>query len=62
MNKIQGLFLVVSILSFLAVLASLFFAATDSKNTVGFSIVAAFFVLTGAFWVYQFAKGRSSLG
>ncbi|HVB23260.1 MAG TPA: hypothetical protein VNG51_15065 [Ktedonobacteraceae bacterium] len=58
MNKIQASYLLVAVLSFLAVIAMLFFAATASKNPIAFSIIAVLFALNGAFWAYQFAKGR----
>jgi hypothetical protein len=58
MNKTHASYLFVAALSFLAVIALLFFAATDSKSTLVFSIGAGFFALTGAIWVYCFAKGR----
>lgn len=61
MNKIQASYLFAAVLTFLAVIALLFFAVTDSKNTLGLSAVAVFFALTGAFWVYRFAKGRRTL-
>ncbi len=61
MNKTQASYLFVAALSFLVVIALLFFAATDSKSALIFSIVAVFFALTGAFWVYRFAKGRRVL-
>lgn len=59
MIKIQASYLLVAVISFLAVIAMLFFAATDSKNTRVFLAVAVFFAVTGAFWVYQFVKKRS---
>lgn len=61
MNKIQASYLFVVVLSFLVFIATLFFAATDSKNTLAFLVVAVFFALIGAFWVYRFAKGRRTL-
>ena len=61
MNKTQASYLVVAALSFLVVIALLFFAATDSKRTLVFSLLAVFFALTGAIWVYRFAKGRRDL-
>ncbi|MFL5660154.1 MAG: hypothetical protein ACJ8BW_02255 [Ktedonobacteraceae bacterium] len=61
MNKTQVSYLVVAALSLLGVIALLFFAATDSKSALIFSIGAVFFALTGAFWVYRFAKGRRVL-
>lgn len=61
MNKTQASYLFVAALSFLAVLTLLFFAATASKSTLAFSIGAVFFALTGAFWVYRFAKGKRDL-
>ncbi len=61
MNKTQASYLFVAALSFLVVIAELFFAATDSKNTLVFSIAAVFFALIGAFWVYRFAKERRIL-
>ena len=61
MNKTQASYLFVAALSFLAVIALLYFAATDSKSTLVFSIGAAFFALTGAVWVCRFAKGRRVL-
>lgn len=63
MNKIRAsyLFLLVAVLSFLVVVAMLFFAATDSKNTIGFLAVAVFFALNSTFWVYRFVKGRRTL-
>jgi hypothetical protein len=39
MNKTQTSYLVVAALSFLVVIALLFFAATDSKRTLAFSIL-----------------------
>lgn len=61
MNKTQASYLFVAALSFLAVIALLYFAATDSKSALVFSIGAAFFALTGAVWVYRFVKGRRVL-
>ena len=61
MNKTQASYLVVAALSFLGVIVMLFFAATDSKSTLVFSILAVFFALTGAVWVYRLAKGRRVL-
>ncbi|MFL5661005.1 MAG: hypothetical protein ACJ8BW_06605 [Ktedonobacteraceae bacterium] len=61
MNKTQASYLVVAALSFLAVIANLFFAATASKNPMVFLVIAVFFALNGAFWVYRFAKGRRTL-
>jgi uncharacterized membrane protein YgdD (TMEM256/DUF423 family) len=61
MNKTQASYLFVAALSFLVVVALLFFAATDSKRTVVFSIGAVFFALSGAVLVYRFAKGRRDL-
>jgi hypothetical protein len=61
MNKTQASYLFVAVLTFLAVIAMLFFAATDSKNAIGLSAVAVFFALTGTFWVYRFVKGRRTL-
>ena len=60
MNKIQTLYLSVVILIYLAVIVILFFAATDSKNTLGLSAVAVFFALIGIFWVYRFVKERKT--
>jgi len=56
MNKIQTSYLLVAVLSFLAVIVMLFFAATASKNPIVFSIIAVLFALNGAFWACQFAK------
>ncbi len=61
MNKTQASYLFVAALSFLAVLALLFFAATDSKSALAFSIGAVFLTLNGAVWVYRFVKGRRVL-
>ena len=61
MNKIQAAYLVAAVLSFLAVIAMLFFAATDSKSVIVFLAVAVFFTLIGTAWVYRFAKGRRTL-
>jgi hypothetical protein len=63
MNKIQAsyLFLFVAVLTYLAVIAMVFFAVTDSKNTGGLLAVAVFFALSGTFSVYRFAKGRRTL-
>ncbi|MFL5626293.1 MAG: hypothetical protein ACJ788_11945 [Ktedonobacteraceae bacterium] len=60
MNKTQASYLFVAALSFLNVIALLFFAATDSKRTLVFSIGAGFFALCGAIWVYRFAKGKKA--
>ncbi len=54
MSKTRYSYLFVAVLSFIAVIVTLFFAATDSKSNLVFSIVAIFFALTGAFWVYRF--------
>jgi hypothetical protein len=61
MNKIQAASLFVAVFTFLMVIVMLFFAATDSKNTVGFAAVAVFLVLTGTFWTYRVVKGRRTL-
>jgi hypothetical protein len=61
MNISQASNLVVAALSFLAVITLLFFAATDSRSTLVFSLAAGFFALSGAYWAYQFAKGRRAL-
>jgi hypothetical protein len=63
MNNHQAsyLFLLVAVLSFLVVIATLFFAATDSKNMLGFLAVAVFSALIGTFWTYRFVKGRRTL-
>jgi hypothetical protein len=61
MNKPQASYLFVAAFSFLAVLVVLFFAVTDSKRMLVFSIIAFFLALNGAFWVYRFAEGRRDL-
>jgi hypothetical protein len=61
MNTTQASSLIVAILSFLAAAVLSIFAATDSKSASVFSILAAFFALSGVFWVYWFAKGRKAL-
>lgn len=58
MSRTQASNLSVAILSFLAVIVLLFFAATESKNAAAFIAIAVFFSLAGIFWVYRFAKGR----
>lgn len=61
MNKNQATNLFVAVLSFLAAILVLFFAATDSKHTIVFLVMAVLFVLYGAIWVYRFAKARRTL-
>jgi len=61
MNKTQASYLFVAAFSFLAILVVLFFAITDSKMMLVFSIIAFFLALNGAVWVYRFAKGRRDL-
>lgn len=63
MNRIQVsyLFLLMAVLTFLVALATLFFAATDSKNALGLSAVAVFWGIVCAFWVYRFVKARRTL-
>jgi hypothetical protein len=61
MNKNQASYLFIAVLTYLVVIALVFFAATDSKNTIGFLAIAVFFALTGVFWVRRFAKGRRTL-
>jgi len=61
MNKIQVSYPLVAVISFLAVIVTLFFAATDSKNTPGFSAGAIFFALVCAFGAYRFVKERRTL-
>ncbi len=61
MNKTQVSYLSVAIVSFLVVIAMVFFAATASKNTIVFLVAAVLFALCGAIWVYRFAKGRRTL-
>jgi hypothetical protein len=62
MNKSrQATYLLGVVLSFLVAIGMIFFAATESKNTLGLSAVAVFWVLSGAVCVYLFAKGRRTL-
>ncbi len=61
MNIIQASNLAVAALSFLTVITLLFFAATDSRSTLIFSLAAIFFALTGAYWTYQYVKGKRAL-
>lgn len=61
MNKTQASYLFVAAFSFIAVLVVLFFAVTDSKRMLVFSIIAFFLALNGAVQVYWIAKGRRDL-
>ncbi len=61
MNKLQTSYLFVAAISFLAVFALLFFAATASKNALAFLALAVLFALNGVFWGYRFAKGRRAV-
>lgn len=58
MNRTQAAFLFVAVLSFLVAMAEIFFAATDSKSRVIFSVVSVLCILFGAFWLYRFVKAK----
>jgi hypothetical protein len=53
-------YLVAAIVTYLAVLAMLYFAAMDSKNAFGLFAVALFFALCGAIWVYRYVRARAT--
>ena len=61
MNKIRASYLFAAFLSFLAFIALLFFAATDSKHALAFFIIAGLLVLNGVFCLYRSVKERRVL-
>jgi hypothetical protein len=60
MHTVQIYYLLAAVVTFLVVLAVLYFAATASKNAFGLFAVACFFALCGAFWVYRFIRARAA--
>lgn len=61
MDKIRIIYLLGAVVIFLVAIAMIFFAATDSKNTIGLFVVAVFFALTGFFWTYLSVRGNRTL-
>ena len=56
----QVSYLVAAIVTYLAVIVLLYFAATDSHNARGLVAVALFFALCGAIWVYRYVRARAA--
>jgi di/tricarboxylate transporter len=56
MNTIRASYLFVVVLSLLAVIATLFFAITASRNAIPFFVFAVLFALNAAIWAYKFLQ------